>query len=82
MQVDYRDNYIIDYDNFDVSEIDRIKKITSDSDFWTDSKEGDIQNYRAAKVAVHQMLLEVKAKELYVKLKALGEGSDLEELFR
>lgn len=81
MQVDYREQYIIDYETFDFSEVARIKKVESNSDFWTNSKEDDIRNYRAAKVAVHEIFAEVESRELYKKLEAFGNGSNFDELF-
>jgi len=81
MQVDYREHYLIDYERYDLSEVDRITKVESDSEFWTDSKEGDIKNYRAAKAAVYVMLAETEPMTLYKKLQALGDGYTLDDVF-
>lgn len=80
MQVDHREKYIIDHNSFDPLEIERIKGVESNSEFWTDSKEGDVKNYRAAKAAVYRILADDE-KSLYKKLELLRDGASVYEAF-
>jgi len=52
MQVDYRDHYKVDYESFSQEEIKRVKGLDTPSKFWTNSKEENLKNYRAAKAVV------------------------------
>ncbi|MGB1090698.1 MAG: hypothetical protein ACPGYX_01140 [Oceanobacter sp.] len=84
MQVDEREQYEIDFEQFDPQEIARIKQVESNADFWTDSKEGDIRNYRAAKAAVHQILQsesDLTGLSLYERLALVQKGASFAEMF-
>ena len=81
MQVDYRERYKVDYKSFSPQEIDRVKMLNSPSIFWTDSKEQDIKNYRAAKAAVQEILSFYSPKELYSMLLRIREGEKFISVF-
>lgn len=81
MQVDFRDRYEIDTLSFPQEEIERVKTLTSPSKFWTDSREEDINNYLAAKAAVHQILAKSQEKSLYSMLLKVSQGHSFYEVF-
>jgi len=81
MQVDFRERYMVDLNTFDYSELHRVMKITSNSDFWPGNKEIEISNYRAAKAAVKKLLDEHEAGVLYERLKDLSTGQEFDEIF-
>ncbi|MGB0468492.1 MAG: hypothetical protein ACPGF7_13320 [Pontibacterium sp.] len=81
MQVDFRDHYMIDLDTFESSELERVMEITGNSGFWPGNKEMEIRNYRAAKVAVENLLDADRAGLLYKKLKKLSAGHEFNEIF-
>jgi hypothetical protein len=81
MQVDFRARYEIDIPSFPQEEIVRVKKLTSPAKFWTDSKEKDINNYLAAKAAVHQVLTKASDKSLYSMLLKVNQGYSFHEVF-
>ena len=81
MQVDYRERYKVDYKSFSPQEMDRVKMLDSPSIFWTDSKEQDIRNYRAAKAAVQEILSIYSPKSLYSMLLKIREGEKFINVF-
>lgn len=81
MQVDLRDRYEIDPVSFPSEEIERVKSLSKPSKFWTDSKEQDINNYRAAKAAVYQMLEKYPPNSLYSMLLNIRQGQEFSDVF-
>ena len=81
MQVDYRERYKVDYKSFCPQEMDRVKILDSPADFWTDSKEQDIKNYRTAKAAVQEILSLYPPKALYSMLLKIREGEKFINVF-
>ncbi|WP_455207443.1 hypothetical protein [Kaarinaea lacus] len=81
MQVDYRERYEIDFLSFPQNEIERVRKLTSPSTFWTGSKEEDINNYLAAKAAVHQVLAENSEVSLFSMLSKVRHGHGFYNVF-
>jgi len=81
MQVDFRDRYEIDTLSFPQEEIERVKTLISPSKFWTDSREEDVNNYLAAKAAVHQILAKRPDKSLNSMLLKMSEGHSFYEVF-
>ncbi len=81
MQVDYRERYKVEYKSFSPQEMDRVKKLDSPALFWTDSKEQDIKNYRAAKAAVQEILSIYSSKSLYSLLLKIRKGEKFISLF-
>jgi len=80
MQVDYREHYMVDSKIFDSSEVERVMKISSNSEFWPGNKELEIDNYRASKVAVQKLLEEHEAGLLYKKLAELSNGNKFDNV--
>lgn len=74
MQVDHRDHYKVDYESFSQEELKRVKNLDTPSKFWTNSKEENLKNYRAAKAAVQQILTVVPPEELYAMLSRIRQG--------
>ncbi|NIU10728.1 MAG: hypothetical protein GWN81_18160 [Phycisphaerae bacterium] len=81
MQVDHRERYEVDFPSFPQDKIERVRKLTRPSRFWTDSKEEDINNYLAAKAAVHQVLAENTGQSLFSMLSKVRIGHDFNEVF-
>ena len=77
MQVDFREQYNVDYQSFSQQELNRVKTLDKPSKFWTSSKEQDIKNYRTAKATVQEMLSKHSPKELYSKLLRMRQGKIL-----
>ncbi len=81
MQVDDRSHYTVDYKLFDQQEIERVKTLNSPAQFWTNTQEQDIKNYRAAKAAVQEIWHIYSPKTLYSMLLRVRQGESFRNVF-
>ncbi len=81
MQVDFRERYQVDYKSFSQEEISRVKTLSSPTTFWTNSREQNLKNYRAAKAAVQKMLSIYQPEKLYPMLLRIKQGENFNNVF-
>ena len=81
MQVDFRERYKFNIESFSKQEINRVKVLSRPSNFWTDSKEQDIKNYRAAKAAVQKILSKYSPEVFYSMLLEVRHGKQFSSVF-
>ena len=81
MQVDDRERYRIDNYSIETTEIHRVKTLNRSSDFFTGNNEQIINNMRAAKAAVHNMLSKHSGDSLYELFSRVRKGEDISDVF-
>lgn len=81
MQVDYREQYLIDTRQFDPAEIDRVKSLHSHSEFFSGSNERVSDNIRAAKAAVHRIIGPHSVTSLQGLFARVKNGEDIADVF-
>ena len=81
LQVDFRQNYRINLDQFEKSEILRVRTLDSPEKFWSEDKQQNMRNYQAAKAAVAMVFESLSKKELYSVLAGIKEGDKFAKTF-
>lgn len=81
LQIDYRERYKLDNRPFNLSEIDRVKRLNRSSEFFTDNNEQNIRNMLAAKAAVYEILSQHSSKSLYFLFSRIKKGEDIKDVF-
>lgn len=76
MQVDYRPQYSSDSTGINHREFKKISLLRKSSEFWTSSKDKNIEHYRLAKAAVTEILKHKNKKSMYSMLERVREGAD------
>lgn len=80
LQVDYRPEYSLLFD-LDELELARVTTLNTPKDFWTNSAEQNIRNYRSSKVAANKTFFNKGTQgALYSLLNRINQGEDISTL--
>ncbi|MCP4492729.1 MAG: hypothetical protein GY820_36300 [Gammaproteobacteria bacterium] len=82
MQVDYRQQYKNDNKRISAEEFSKIVTLQKSSDFWSNDREQNIENYRLSKAAVSEILKHSGNKSMYSMLTKIKEGESAHLAFR